>query len=281
MAIGYFIGNYSIFTDFVDTIRGIRGYKSGADLIKFLWSDQNSTWDHTNVFSFHSAVYSLWGTFFILYLSPLSVRSKKILFIFNLVFPALFLLVANKFLPGYPHNAFPFSLYLTILVFYVLLNARPGRATVALYSGLVIVVTAQGYSIVTHYVPEQESWTKSTQLAIEVMEKNSAKIASRVSKIIQEKGPNYRIDLKVKRNSPYYFYNPLQMGSPAEWEVIFQQECTLPCVANYQIFIEPVALYKIPNYQRENLSEASVTHHPEYVIGVKSSDGKLIHQSFQ
>lgn len=280
IALGFFIGNYAIFTDFIGTVRGIRGYNSGTDVLKFLWSDKNSTWDHTNVLSFHSAVYSLWGSFFILFVSPFLVRSKKILLISNIVFPVLFLFVAYKFLPGYPHNAFPFSLYLAVIVFYVVLNVRPGKATIVLYGGLLLIIGLQGYSIFTSYIPQQESWAKSTKLATQVIEKNSTKIASQVSKIIHEHGPSYRIDLKVKRNSPLNFYNALEMGAPSEWREIFKHECVPPCVAKYQIFIEPIDLYGIPNYQREDLSRAQVTRYSEYVIGVRSSDGKLIYQSF-
>jgi hypothetical protein len=281
MAFGFFIGNYGIAVDFLGTVQGVRGYKTGTDILKFLWSDQNSTWDHTNVFSFHTAVYSLWGSFFILFVSPFFVMRTKALLILNAVLLSLFLLVAYKFLPGYPHNAFPFSLHLITVIFYVVLNVKPGSARTFFFCGISFFILLQAYKVFTQYIPLQTSWKDSTDLAIVTMEKNSPEIAKAVSKLIQGLGPDYRIDLKVKRNSPLNFYNPLEMGDPQAWTPIFQAECLGSCIPKYQIYIEPIDLYGIPNYQREDRSQGQIIEYPNYVIGVKPYDGKLIYQSFK
>lgn len=282
MAAGFFMGNFGVFENPISTAQGIRGYKSGANVWNFLLSDQNSTWDHTNVLSFDSAVYKIGGSIFILFLTPFFTAKAKDLLALNIGLLALFLLVVNKFLPGYPHNAFPFSLYFIALVFYTLLHIKQSmRLRYQVYCFvLMCFALLQSYWVFLTYLPLQRSWANITNQSIEGLKLNSPLIYERVKGIIDAHGPNYRMNVKIKRNSPKGFANPLEAADLEIWEPIFARVCLKPCNAQYQIYIEPLAMRSIPNFESEKDPLERWIVNGQYEVGVKGSADKLIDQYF-
>ena len=275
---GYGIGNYNLVIDFVGTLQGIRGYKTNSNLLQFLFSDAVTSWDHVNLQSFNSAIYSVLGSFFILFIAPFFAPHAKKIISLNIVVAALFLFVMGAFLSGLTWQGFPFSLYFAALMFYLLAKVRIYSLISLLPLFLIAVFGAQYINLFGKYLPLQHQWMQATNLSIDQLKRNQEKILSEVKSIIAKNGPTYRIDLRLKRNWPNDFSNPLQIANAAGWYPIFKEECVSPCLPTYQILIESTGLYRISSYQKVYLSNAQAIESDEYLVGWKKIDDGFIDQ---
>lgn len=275
---GYALGNFNLIFDFMGTLQGIRGYKANTNVLQFLFSDAKVAWDHINLFSFNSAVYTVWGSIFILFIAPFFLSNPKPIIFLNLALTTFFLLVMGNFLSGLTWQAFPFSLYFAALMFYVLAKVRIS-SLISLWPLLLIVVLGMQYfNLFGKYLPLQHQWMQATNLSIDQLERNQEKILSEVKSIIAKNGPAYRIDLRLKRNWPNNFSHPLQIANAAGWNPIFKEECVSPCVPTYQILIEPTGLYFINSYEKVNFLNTQAIEGKEYLVGWKKMDDSFIDQ---
>lgn len=181
------------------------------------------------------------------------------------------------FLSGLTWQAFPFALFFVALMFYILANVRISL-TSPLSLLFLIVMGAQYFALFGKYLPLQYRWMQATNQSIDQLERNQEKILSDVKSLIAQNGPTYRIDLRLKRNWPDSFSNPLQVANSAGWNPIFKGECVSPCMPTYQIFIEPIGLYKVDSYQKVEMSNAQIINGDEYVVGWKKMDSSFIDQ---
>lgn len=275
---GYLLGNFNLLFDFLGTIQGIRGYKTNANLLLFLLSDDKTAWDHINLYSFQSAIYWLPGAAFILLVTPLFVSSAKRLLCLNLFMTFFFLLVMGQFLSGLTWQGFPYALYFVALMFYVLVNAKITTYKAPIVWLTLVFVIPQYYWLLTHYLPEQIVWQESTNRSIEDIKHDQEEILMQVQKIILQNGSKYRIDLRLKRNSPIYFYNPLQVANSTGWNPIFEKECISPCIPSYQIYIEPYGLYSVKSYQSVEVVNTYKFDSERYRLGWKKFDNSYIDQ---
>jgi hypothetical protein len=196
----------------------------------------------------------------------------------NLAITAFFLLVMGNFLSGLTWQAFPFSLYLAALIFYVLARVRISSLISLLPLLLITVLGTQYFTLFGKYLPLQYQWMWATNLSIDQLERNQEKILYDVKSIVAKNGPAYRIDLRLKRNWPNNFSNPLQIANAAGWNPIFKEECISPCVPTYQILIEPTGLYRIHSYQKVHLLNTQAMERDEYLVGWKKMDDSFIDQ---
>lgn len=274
---GYTLGNFNLIFDFMGTVQGIRGYKANTNILEFLFSDTKVAWDHINLFSFNTAIYTVWGSIFILFIAPFFLPNVKPIIFLNVVVTTLFLVVMTYFLSGLTWQAFPFALFFAALMFYILANVRISL-TSPLSLLFLIVMGAQYFALFGKYLPLQYRWMQATNQSIDQLERNQEKILSDVKSLIAQNGPTYRIDLRLKRNWPDSFSNPLQVANSAGWNPIFKGECVSPCMPTYQIFIEPIGLYKVDSYQKVEMSNAQIINGDEYVVGWKKMDSSFIDQ---
>jgi hypothetical protein len=184
----------------------------------------------------------------------------------------------GNFLSGLTWQAFPFSLYLAALIFYVLARVRISSLISLLPLLLIVVLAAQYFTLFGKYLPLQYQWMYATNLSIDQLERNQEKILFDVKSIVAKNGPAYRIDLRLKRNWPNNFSNPLQIANAAGWNPIFKEECVSPCVPTYQILIEPTGLYRINSYQKVHLLNTQAIKGNEYLVGWKRMDDGFIDQ---
>jgi hypothetical protein len=267
MVFGFLCGNYKLVTNFSETLNGLKAYPANCSLMEFLFFNNKFVWDHINLSSFDLSVYSLYSCFCFLFVCPFLFPNKIILICFNIFLCFIYLSAIKFFSMGYTWYGFQFALYIITYSFYLLIQSEKISflKRKVFYAFFFCAVLFQFYNNFFLYVPEQIKWFNETDRSICTMEKNAKKINEEISKIIKKQGFQYYIDIKIKRDK-VGVGNPLYVGDPDGWKSIEKSMSKMED-ANYTIFIEPYALYKVPFYTREELIHSNTMHYNDFVIG--------------
>lgn len=265
--VGYVAGNFNLVTSFLETIQGIRGYKSGTNPIRFFFDDHFPVWDHVNLFSFSSASLHWIPIIFYLFIAPFFLRRFIGVFILNFLIFLFFIFFIYKFLSGLTWQGFPFLLYIIPLVAYVLTRSEfKKKIRVAIFLLMIAIQVCNNFFF---YLPRQVAWFKATDLALNSLEKNSPHILNQVQRLIDENGPKYLINLTTKRLRPGPpAVNALESSQTIGWGSVYSNECRKPCVATYTINIESYEMYAVEGYMRLPLAGGEVFYYSDYLISL-------------
>jgi len=264
---GYVTGNYRLLLSPLETIQGIRGYKSGSNPVDFFFSDDSIVWDHVNLLSFNTATLHWIPLICLFFVIPFFANHTKKLLFLNLLLFFAFIFFIYKFLPGLTWQGFPFSLYFIPLVAIFLFDGKLQNRFALLFVMAISIV--QFFNNFFVYLPQQIQWADATNEAIIGLERNGSVISNDIQDLINKNGLDYSINLTLKRQLPSYPpMNIIELLQKNGAINITPSDCTGDCSIRYVINIEPTAMYKIRSYKPMPANSSDMISYPEYIISI-------------
>lgn len=272
--IGYLLGNFNLLFYPEETIKGIRGAKSGIailDIHSYFFDDYKKVWDHVNLLSFNTAILHWTSVIFFLFVFPFFTNITKKLLIFNCLIFLFFCFLMYKFLAGLTWQGFTFSLYFIILIAYAIAGAHLKKSKLIYI--IVLLLSIQIHNNFFNYIPLQSHWDKKTDESINIINTHHGSILLDVQKLIASNGPNYYINLSVKR---FYPNNPpdniLRRIDSSGWNEVFSKECKGSCNSTYVINIEPLEMLGVRSYESPKNKALIFTKNDHYIISYSTID---------
>lgn len=265
MCLGYISGNFHLIDETTATLSGIKGYPGQVEILHYLFNDDRTVWDHINFFSFNTSVFNVSAAFILLFLCPLFLKDRWHIIFFNFFITTLFLIIINLMSRGYPWHGFPFSLYLLTFSFYLLINLKQVPRKYIGYAIFVVSLSTQLYKLAFIYLPLQIESYRATELSINIIRNQGQLINQLITQIIKEEGPNYRLNLLLKRDDR--FRNPPLIDPDQRmWRNLNKNQCQQNCIPNYEIFIAPYPLFTIPSFEPKLSGKLKLMPYENFVI---------------
>lgn len=256
--LGFVIGNFYILVEPVETLTGLKAFRSSFDFIDFMLLKTRIIWDHINDLPFNLSVMNLFVWVALILLVPIVTKKSKYLLatIFMSICLGLFI---QFFSPGLSWHAFPYALFLlTCFVFLLSEIDLLGRKVKLL---MIFMIVIQSITCYVCYIPTQVDWVNKTNLAIKQLEDQHYKIYQNLESLMDELAPKtVRIDVAVRRWSPvayaalnrkkekafarngYNWLDPLAKSNPIVWFDLHEKKNYAHNDYDYLLWVVPESI---------------------------------------